>query len=89
MIQLAEIAMFDLISIWRNLPRKYGLLKIRLPIIALALIPFFLLLQLPFALIPVLHFTGDQTIMKSFKNGRLVTVKIVFCATLISRQNVL
>ena len=26
--------------------------------------------QLPFALIPVLQFTGDQTIMKSFKNGR-------------------
>ncbi|XP_078376295.1 natural resistance-associated macrophage protein 2-like isoform X2 [Oculina patagonica] len=29
-------------------------------------------LQLPFALIPVLHFTGDQTIMKSFKNGRVM-----------------
>ncbi|XP_020620142.1 natural resistance-associated macrophage protein 2-like [Orbicella faveolata] len=29
-------------------------------------------LQLPFALIPVLQFTGDQTIMKSFKNGRVM-----------------
>ncbi|KAJ7375499.1 hypothetical protein OS493_002273 [Desmophyllum pertusum] len=29
-------------------------------------------LQLPFALIPVLHFTGDQAIMKSFKNGRIM-----------------
>ena len=30
------------------------------------------LLQLPFALIPVLQFTGDPTIMKSFQNGRYV-----------------
>jgi len=29
-------------------------------------------LQLPFALIPVLQFTGDPTIMKSFKNGRVM-----------------
>ncbi|XP_058964518.2 natural resistance-associated macrophage protein 2 isoform X2 [Pocillopora verrucosa] len=29
-------------------------------------------LQLPFALIPVLHFTGDRAIMGSFKNGRVM-----------------
>lgn len=29
-------------------------------------------LQLPFALIPVLHFTGDKAIMKSFQNGRVM-----------------
>lgn len=29
-------------------------------------------LQLPFALIPVLQFTGDPTIMKSFHNGRVM-----------------
>lgn len=29
-------------------------------------------LQLPFALIPVLHFTGDKAIMGTFKNGRVM-----------------
>ena len=26
--------------------------------------------QLPFALLPILHFTSSETIMKEFKNGR-------------------
>lgn len=30
--------------------------------------------QLPFALLPVLHFTSSERIMKEFKNGRWVFV---------------
>lgn len=39
--------------------------------------------QLPFALIPVLHFTGDKAIMKSFQNGRYVELSLYDDTTLV------
>lgn len=56
-------------SIWRIF-LSFFVNKMSLSTIILWIIPSFVLHQLPFALIPVLQFTGDQTIMRSFKNGR-------------------
>ncbi|CAG2185832.1 DMT1 [Mytilus edulis] len=43
--------------------------------------------QLPFALLPVLHFTSSETIMREFKNGRVMKITVWGLAILVMGIN--
>nr|BCL66021.1 divalent metal transporter-related protein [Perna viridis] len=43
--------------------------------------------QLPFALLPILHFTSSETIMREFKNGRIMKITVWGLAVLVMGIN--